>query len=72
MAWTKKRDPAAPTPLAFHHPDRCLNCGHLKDEHELAVGCLVEGGTKYVEDEDGKAARLCSCEVFVPAAKEVA
>ncbi len=68
--WTKKRDPLAPVPLAFHHPDRCMGCGHLKGEHHDNVGCVVEGGTKYMEDEEGNAIRACSCEEFIPAPAE--
>ncbi len=70
MAWTKRRDPLAPTPLAYHHPDRCLNCGHLNTEHDTIVGCIVEGGTKYMEHDDGSVLRACSCEEFIPAPAE--
>ena len=69
MAWTKKRDPLAPVERAFHHPDRCMNCGHLKeDHHDAPIGCTIEGGTKYIEDEEtGEGRRACSCEQFIPA-----
>jgi len=32
---------------------------------------MVEGGTKYMEDEDGNAMRACTCEAFVPAPEEL-
>lgn len=71
MAWTKKRDPLAPAEPAFHHPDRCMNCGHLNTEHDDSVGCLVEGGTKYMHDEEtGAEIRACNCHGFVPAPPE--
>jgi hypothetical protein len=63
-------DPQAPAPPAFHHPDRCMNCMHLKEEHDDAVGCIVEGGTKYLEVEGGEPIRCCSCEKFIPAPPE--
>lgn len=66
MAWTKKRSPLLPAEPAFQHPDRCMNCGHLNNDHDAEVGCLVEGGTKYVEDENGAGKHSCSCEQFVP------
>lgn len=72
MAWKKARDPLAPVPPAFHHPERCMNCGHLGSEHDPDVGCLMEGGTKYLLDEQGNERRTCSCETFVPAPPEEA
>ena len=65
MAWAKKRSPLLPTEPAFHHPDRCMSCGHLSMEHEEGVGCLVDGGTKYIEDESGNGRHVCSCEGYV-------
>lgn len=67
MGWTKKRDPQLPTEPAYHDPNRCMNCGHLGSQHDPDVGCLVEGGTKYIEDESGNGRRVCSCEAYVPA-----
>jgi len=73
MAWVKKRDPLQPVPPTYHHPERCMGCGHLKDEHDPEVGCLVEGGTKYMHDEEsGAEIRACSCLEFIPAPEEVA
>ena len=72
MPWTKKRDPLAPVPPAYHHPERCLHCGHIGSEHNDEVGCLVEGGTKYLEHDDGTVLRACSCEQYVPAPAEEA
>lgn len=60
------KDPNAPATPAFHHPDRCMNCGHLKDAHDDEVGCVTHGGTKYIEDEDGNGVHACSCEAFIP------
>lgn len=80
MAWTKKRDPRAPAPPAFHHPRRCMRCGHLDapdlernihEAHDPDVGCLVEGGTKYLEDEHGVGRYACSCEQFEAVPEEV-
>jgi len=68
LTWVKKRSPLLQTEPTFQHPDRCLNCGHLQNEHALIIGCLVEGGTKYVESsETGEAKHVCSCEQFIPA-----
>lgn len=67
MPWKRTRDPKAPPEPAFHHPLRCMNCGHLQDQHDVDVGCLVEGGTKYIEDHTGSGVYACSCEAFVPA-----
>ncbi len=69
--WTKKRDPLAPAIPTYKHPDRCHSCGHLRDEHGEDVGCEVEGGTQYIEDETGNGKRVCSCEQFVPLPEEV-
>jgi hypothetical protein len=53
-----------------------MNCGHLDspdlergidESHDPDVGCLVPGGTKYLENEQGAAIMVCSCEKFVPA-----
>lgn len=79
MAWKIKRSPILPAIPAFQHPGRCMNCGHLgvmdtergiNEEHVDGIGCLVEGGTKYVEDEDGTGKHVCSCLEFVPAPAE--
>ena len=52
-----------------------MNCGHLNQadaergingSHDPEVGCLVVGGTKYIENEDGKGYLACSCLEFVP------
>ena len=67
MSWTVKRNPALPAEPAFHHPQRCMNCGHLEAEHDPAVGCLIPGGTKYIENETGEGITACSCETFIPA-----
>ena len=47
-----------------------MHCGHLKSEHDEDVGCLVDGGTKYITDDQGDERRACSCETFVPAPPE--
>lgn len=79
MAWTKKRNPALPAEPAFHHPRRCMNCGHLDspdsergidEQHIPGVGCLVPGGTKYLENENGEGYLACNCEEHVPAPQE--
>lgn len=76
MAWKIKRSPQLPTVPAFHHPGRCMNCGHLilpdtalniNESHDPDVGCLVEGGTKYIEDENGNGKHCCACTIIVPA-----
>ena len=61
MAWFIKRDPQLPAVPVYHDPERCMNCGHLAAEHDPDVGCLVEGGTKYIEDDNGAGIRVCSC-----------
>jgi len=74
--WTIKRNPALPAEPAFQHPRRCMNCGHLdapdqergiNESHDPDVGCLVPGGTKYLEDENGNGFLACNCDQFVPA-----
>ena len=70
MAWTKKRSPLLPTPPAPPHPSRCRCCGHLAINHDAAVGCLIEGGTMYIENEKGEGKYVCSCESFVPVPPE--
>lgn len=79
MAWKVKRSPLLPTEPVFQHPERCANCGHLNEpdtalgineSHADDVGCLVEGGTKYLEDEIGNGIHACSCLAFVPVKKE--
>jgi len=71
MSWTKKRDPQLPAEPAYHDPDRCMNCGHSGSRHDPEVGCLVEGGTKYIEDENGNGSRVCSCEEYVTSPEKV-
>ena len=66
MAWKKARDPLAPVTPAYHDPNRCMNCGHLQSDHDQDVGCMVDGGTKYLTDDQGNERRACSCEAFVP------
>lgn len=44
-----------------------MNCGHLEGDHQAEVGCVVDGGTKYIEDESGAGLHVCTCEQFVPA-----
>jgi hypothetical protein len=66
MPWTKPVDPNKPPPPIPHSPTRCMNCIHEKDVHDDAVGCTVEGGTKYIEN-DGVGIYACSCPEFVPA-----
>lgn len=68
MPWSIKRNPQLPAEPAFHHPDRCLNCGHL--DHDDAVGCLEVGGSKYLESEDGKGYEACGCISYIRAPKE--
>lgn len=71
MAWKHAKDPAIDIP-AFHHPDRCMNCGHLvTNEHEKPVGCIVPGGTKYIINDAGTGIYACSCLEAVPAPQEV-
>lgn len=65
LTYKKLRDPALPAEPTVLDPNRCLNCGH-SEPHDPDVGCLVEGGTKYIEDEEGNGKRCCSCELFVP------
>lgn len=74
MAWTIKRDPQLPAVPVFHDPERCMNCGHLATEHDSDdpdVGCLVEGGTKYIEDENGVGKRVCACVGYVTSPEKV-
>lgn len=70
LKWKKTRDPALPTEPTFQHPRRCMGCGHLDEPdaernideaHDPEVGCLVPGGTKYIEDADGNGRYACSC-----------
>ena len=71
MPWVTKRSPLLPTPPAYHDPKRCMNCGHSGEQHNAAVGCLADGGTKYIEETDsGMARHACSCEKFIPAPAE--
>lgn len=63
--WTVKRSPLLPAEEAFHHPDRCMNCGHLGTEHDPQVGCTAEGGGKYIEDEAGNGKHACGCTAHV-------
>ena len=68
MAWKVATDPEAPAPPRVHSATRCVNCGHEQAEHDPAVGCLVDGGTKYLKDEEsGQERRACSCPQFSPA-----
>ncbi len=70
MPWSIKRSPNLPAVPAFHDPERCLHCGHLSTEHDVGVGCLSDGGSKYVEDAQGNGKHACSCLTFVPAVSE--
>ena len=65
MAYKISRNPALPTPPKYHDPKRCHRCGHVGN-HQEGVGCLVPGGTKWIEDEKGKGYGACSCLAFVP------
>jgi hypothetical protein len=76
MSWTIKRNPALPAEPTYQDPGRCMNCGHLgapnvargvNEAHDPNVGCLVPGGTKYLEDENGNGFLACNCDQFVPA-----
>ena len=72
MAWKRKRDPLLPSIPVYHDPERCYACGHHQGEHNAELGCMVEGGTDYIEDdENGNGKRVCSCEQFVPVPEEV-
>lgn len=66
MAWRKAVNPDAPTPPRVHSPTRCMNCIHEKAEHDDAVGCLVPGGTKWIDNEQDPPFGACSCEKFIP------
>lgn len=64
------RDPNAPA-QSFRHPKSCMNCGHLpapegenNEAHDSEVGCLVTGGTKFLEGPDGTYG-ACSCLKYV-------
>lgn len=65
MVWTKKRDPQLPAEPAYHSPTRCMNCGHEPQDHNAEVGCLVNGGTKYLENETGESMRACTCPKYI-------
>ena len=70
MPWTKKRDPQLPAEPAYHSPTRCMGCGHEPPDHDAAVGCLVEGGTKYLENEKGESIRACTCSLYIAPSAE--
>jgi hypothetical protein len=61
-AWKKTTHPVAE--VKVRDPLLCLNCGHHQSQHDFNVGCLVEGGTKELEDDIGKKIYACSCEQF--------
>jgi len=67
MPWKRAVDPLAPTPPRVHSPTRCMNCGCEESLHDADVGCTVDGGTKYIVNDEGKGIRACSCPKFVPA-----
>lgn len=82
MALQRAADPNKAPPPAQHHPRRCMNCGHLdtpdteagRDEaHAEGAGCLVPGGTKYLEDDVTKeGGYYCTCLEFVPSSEYLA
>ena len=72
MAWKITKNPNAPA-APIHHPGRCMACGHLEkpdgernESHDPDVGCLVEGGTKFVTNEAGDILGVCACTKFIP------
>jgi hypothetical protein len=42
-----------------------MNCGHEPQDHNAEVGCLVNGGTKYLENETGESMRACTCPKYI-------
>jgi len=67
MAWTKVVDvPGVDIPVV-HPPDRCMHCGHPKDQHVPEVGCITEGGVKRLVDDQGNTMSACACEQYLPA-----
>lgn len=70
MAYKLARNPNSPMPPRYHDPSRCHRCGHVQ-AHQDGVGCLVPGGTKWIEDEDGNGYGACSCPEFTPVPSEI-
>lgn len=70
MPYKLARNPNLPARTQYHDPKRCFNCGH-SDEHQEDVGCLVAGGTKWIEDDQGEGYGACSCLAFVPVPPEI-
>lgn len=66
MGWKLAQDPSAPAPPVVLDPTRCANCGHGPADHDTVVGCTVDGGSKYIEDDAGVGKYACSCEAFQP------
>lgn len=63
--WQKVRRPGRHVEPTYQSITRCGSCGHESIDHEEGVGCLVEGGSKYISD--GNVTKgVCACETFLP------
>ncbi len=71
MAWKTATNPNAPATPRVHSPARCMGCGHDREDHAEEVGCVVPGGTKWVDNEHDPPFGACSCDKFIPVEETV-